>query len=392
MDVCYYLLISLFILILITGNLYMKYLQSFFLSIILISITSCGGGAESAAPTPAPQNNTPSTNAGNDLTVNENTTVNLSGSGSDPDGNITSYSWSQTSGTAVTLTNANSANVSFVSPSINANEILTFRLVVKDNDGASANDSIDITVINTSADFPITEDNGNLVRYLPNNYIKYDIKITNANDNAKFVEGEITINYSSSLNPSRLDESLNLESLTRTQTIILDNGDNNGGSITSWDVIQFPDDFLLNNDNFGSSLFAYSMYRNGRETILNLINDKSYEVMLLVGSPYIGYYNAKTVIQAKLSEPFAFNTEYYQVFNEVSISAIEIIETPLGSFETFKLDTTNLMTFSNGESEIRTGNSWFHPAIGIVKSNYTIKLADGTLNFEEIVTSTNLNY
>gem|GEM_PF-1637386 len=126
----------------------MKYLQSFFLSIILISITSCGGGDQSAAPslTPAPQNNTPSTNAGNDLTVHENTTVNLSGSATDIDGTIATYNWLQTSGTTVTLNNATSANANFTSPPFGSSETLIFSLTVSDNQGASQTDTISITV------------------------------------------------------------------------------------------------------------------------------------------------------------------------------------------------------------------------------------------------------
>ena len=381
MDVCYYLLMSLFILI--TGNLYMKYLQSFFLSIILISITSCGGGAESAAPapTPAPQNNTPLTNAGNDLTVNENTTVNLSGSGSDPDGSISSYSWSQTSGTAVTLTNANSANVSFVSPSINANEILTFKLVVKDNDGASANDSIDITVINTSADFPITEDNGNLVRYLPNNYIKYDIK--KINYAGVLVEGEKTISYSYSNNPLVLSDGE--ESLIMSEVYIVDDAD----IFYSYDVIQFPDSYIDS-----PSLEAYYYHQDGNRTTLNIIDGQAHPLMLLVGSPYVGYYHNRTVTRKEVAPNPSGGTlsAEYSAFYEVDISKIEIIDTPLGTFEAFKLERTVILT-GNIFTKTTVGNYWFHPAIGIVKARFDIITTDGdTISVEEIITSTNLNY
>ena len=368
-------------------DLYMKYPQSFFLSAILISITSCGGGGESAVPTstPTPQNNAPSINAGNDLTVNENTSVNLSGSGSDSDGSISNYSWSQTSGTSVTLTNANSASATFISPSINTNEILTFKLVVTDDDGASANDSIDITVINTNADFPITEDNGNLVRYLPNDYIKYDWNITIPDGSA---EGEKTISYSYSAEPLVLSDGT--ESLTMSESFISNNSaDLSFASVTSYDVFQFPDIYIDS-----PSLEAYYFHEDGNRTTLNIIDGQANPLMLLVGSPYVGYYHNRTVTRKEVAPNPSGGTlsAEYSAFYEVDIPKIEIIDTPLGTFEAFKLERTVILT-GNISTKTTVGSYWFHPAIGIVKARYDIITTDSdTISVEEMITSTNLNY
>jgi hypothetical protein len=55
-------------------------------------------------------NQAPTANAGPDQTVNEGATVTLDGSNStDPDGSITSYLWTQTAGTSVTLSDATAA-------------------------------------------------------------------------------------------------------------------------------------------------------------------------------------------------------------------------------------------------------------------------------------------
>jgi len=97
-------------------------------------------------------NQAPTANAGNDQSVEELTTVNLAGTGSDSDGNIVSFNWTQTSGPSVSLTNISSATTSFIAPNINSSTIFTFQLMVTDDDGASDTDSISITVNPASTD------------------------------------------------------------------------------------------------------------------------------------------------------------------------------------------------------------------------------------------------
>jgi len=80
--------------------------------------------------------------------VNALDVVNLDGSTSiDSDGTIVSYQWSQTSGVAVDIVDADTATASFIAPVSTTVETLTFDLTVIDNNGASDTESLDIEIV-----------------------------------------------------------------------------------------------------------------------------------------------------------------------------------------------------------------------------------------------------
>ena len=128
----------------------------------LIGLSACGGSSsEDGDINPQPQNQPPSASAGTDQSVNENSEVTLMGSGTDPDGTIVSYSWTQTSGESVTLQNADSSSATFQAPEVITDEQLIFELTVTDDDGASATDSVQITILNvTTANQPPSANSG----------------------------------------------------------------------------------------------------------------------------------------------------------------------------------------------------------------------------------------
>jgi hypothetical protein len=89
-------------------------------------------------------NQSPVVNAGSDKTVTlPATSVSLTGTASDPDGTISSYTWTQVSGTAAALANATTATLS--ATGLVAGTYI-FRLTVKDNAGATASDDVTVTV------------------------------------------------------------------------------------------------------------------------------------------------------------------------------------------------------------------------------------------------------
>jgi len=98
-------------------------------------------------------NSAPSADAGPDQTVSSLVVVTLDGSASsDSDGTIAAYAWTQTTGTNVTLDETVPAMPTFTAPNVGADEVLTFELVVTDNDGApSLADSVVITLNPTLA-------------------------------------------------------------------------------------------------------------------------------------------------------------------------------------------------------------------------------------------------
>ena len=110
---------------------------------LLLSACSGGGGGSSNPPA----NNPPVASAGSNQAVTAGDTVTLNGSGTDSDGTVTNYTWTQTAGTAVTLSSNSAAQPTFPAPSVAAATTLTFSLVVRDNRGASSTAStVSITV------------------------------------------------------------------------------------------------------------------------------------------------------------------------------------------------------------------------------------------------------
>lgn len=87
--------------------------------------------------------------AGEDRIVDENKTISLDGSGShDPENQPLTYTWTQLSGESVSLNNVNSITPNFTSPTVVNGQIkiLTFELVVSDDNGRSDSDTVTITV------------------------------------------------------------------------------------------------------------------------------------------------------------------------------------------------------------------------------------------------------
>jgi gliding motility-associated-like protein len=86
----------------------------------------------------------PTANAGANkiITLPTNTTT-ITGSGTDTDGTIVTYAWTQLSGVIATLSNQNTKTLTVT---VGGAGVYTFRLTVTDNEGATAFDDMDLTV------------------------------------------------------------------------------------------------------------------------------------------------------------------------------------------------------------------------------------------------------
>ncbi|HMA06525.1 MAG TPA: DUF5666 domain-containing protein [Ramlibacter sp.] len=106
----------------------------------------------------APPNPAPVANAGLDQSVASAAAVTLDGRGSfDPDGEAITFAWTQSSGTAVTLTGADTAQPSFSAPAVPAGSpaaTLVFSLTVSDAHASSAPATVIVTVNPEATAFP----------------------------------------------------------------------------------------------------------------------------------------------------------------------------------------------------------------------------------------------
>jgi hypothetical protein len=102
--------------------------------------------------TAPPPNSAPTADAGNDQIVSEGDNVTLNGtSSSDPDGDTLTYSWNQTAGPVVVLSNSSTANPAFTAPDVDSGgATLTFELTVDDGNGGNDTDTVDILVQNVN--------------------------------------------------------------------------------------------------------------------------------------------------------------------------------------------------------------------------------------------------
>ena len=109
----------------------------------------------------------PTAAAGSNFSIREGDTSGLDGLFStDPQWDVVSYAWTQTSGPTSSLTNPNSSTPTFTAPMVSSSQVLQFQLVVDDGNGSSDSDTVNVTVednlpplTDAGPDFSITEGN-----------------------------------------------------------------------------------------------------------------------------------------------------------------------------------------------------------------------------------------
>jgi hypothetical protein len=108
-------------------------------------------------------NRPPTANAGAPQTVNEGTTATLIGTASDPDGNTLTVTWTQVSGPAVAIVNANTLTASFTAPQVTrAEDNVVLRLSVDDGYGGTDSDNVTVHIANVNRP-PVAQAPANLI-------------------------------------------------------------------------------------------------------------------------------------------------------------------------------------------------------------------------------------
>ncbi len=111
---------------------------------MLVVVSGSSGGNEDSSPGP---NSPPVANAGYDKRTSASS-ITLNGSGTDKDGKIVSYKWTQYGGPAATLSNANTPNLTI--SGLKEGKYY-FRLTVTDDDGATDFDNVLVVVVKSTS-------------------------------------------------------------------------------------------------------------------------------------------------------------------------------------------------------------------------------------------------
>jgi hypothetical protein len=144
-----------------------QFLLPVVVGLVSIALSGCGGGgtADATAEEASPNGSAPvvpddaglpTSDAGADRDAVAGATVTLDGSASsDRHGTIARYEWSQTAGPSVALLERTAMTTSFTAPQVAATTVLSFELRVTDDEGHTAVDSVDVTMIPAASPAPV---------------------------------------------------------------------------------------------------------------------------------------------------------------------------------------------------------------------------------------------
>jgi len=116
----------------------MKQFKMLLLSSMVIFFTACGGGGSSTED-PIPVNLPPIVNAGEDVSIEEEASITITGTATDSDGTIVSIEWLDSEANVLATT----LSFTYTGTSLGTH---TLTLKVTDDDGASSTDTVNVTV------------------------------------------------------------------------------------------------------------------------------------------------------------------------------------------------------------------------------------------------------
>jgi hypothetical protein len=136
----------------------------------------------------------PIADAGHDQVVESESIVELDGSNSsDPNNSPLTYSWVQTEGPEVVLSNPNSSNPTFEAPKTNEEINLVFQLTVTNEEGLTSElDEVTITVNPIAT--PPPEEQPRTINDIIKGIIQNPLNVTNSIDSANEIRNILTDN------------------------------------------------------------------------------------------------------------------------------------------------------------------------------------------------------
>ncbi len=131
----------------------------------------------------AENNGNPSVIVAGNNTVAEQQTLSLTANATDTDGSIASISWSVKSGEGITLTGADTNNVSFIAPEVTEDTTVVLEVLATDNENATVTKEISIIITDNNINPEVTisgeaTSNGNTLIVLSANTTDADGSIT----------------------------------------------------------------------------------------------------------------------------------------------------------------------------------------------------------------------
>jgi hypothetical protein len=118
-------------------------------------LLGCGGSDSTPPAVITPTNQSPAVTVSGESTIQEGQSLTLIANASDADGSISSVKWSTTS-TDISLTGDDTTSVSFTAPDVDNDTSITLDVLVTDNDGATATQSVTITITRKVSSVTIT--------------------------------------------------------------------------------------------------------------------------------------------------------------------------------------------------------------------------------------------
>ncbi len=244
------------------------------------------------------------------------------------------------------------------------------------------------------ADFVINEQNKTLVRYAPGNTINYDIRYRNfgnAFSEPFTLHGSQDVEFTTSISPVTFDGGI--ESMTKKITSDMHNIDDQRPISINRDeyeeIIQFPVGW---SDESGTSAWVFSEVK--RRVMYSSASPEQ-GILLLPGDPHIGYSNSASYQKLKyLTMNPADGNQIRNAEETIVINHIDVVETPLGTFDAYRLEHSYIDADENGFAFTNIGMYWIHPAIGVIKARFTRfdAFADSTSEYVLMINDTNLPY